>query len=265
MGNLISIITINFNNKGGLSKTIDSVLDQTFKEFEYIIIDGGSTDGSAEVIQEKKNNFSYSISEKDGGIYEAMNKGIEVATGKYLLFLNSGDYLSSPQVLQQAASYLTGIDIVYGDLYQDVRGRLVETIYPSKITPKYFFINSLPHPASFIKKELFEKYGNYNTRYKIVSDWEFFFLAVCKYNCSVHHIPVFVSVYNLIGMSHKSGNLPAREREMVIDNHFKEIKDFYEKKLKRERVILAPYKFFKRGYRFLLRMININRVYIKDI
>lgn len=262
---LISIITINFNNRDGLSKTIKSVVSQTACNYEYIIIDGASTDGSTDVIKENQAHLAFWVSEKDSGIYEAMNKGIAVAKGEYLLFLNSGDYLSSTGVIKQAAENFTGQDIVYGNLYQDVRGRLVETIYPSKISAKYFFTNSLPHPASFIKKELFEKYGGYNTGYKIVSDWEFFFLMVCKYNRSIKHINVFISVYNLIGLSHNSGSLPAQERKRVIGSHFQHLENHYKRILKIEKVVLAPYKLMKKGYRFLLRLIKINRVYIKDI
>lgn len=265
MSNLISIITINFNNKDGLVKTIDSVLSQTFTEIEYIIIDGASTDGSVEVLNTYKNRVAYCVSEKDNGIYEAMNKGIAIAKGEYLLFLNSGDYLSSSNILKEIIPQLTGEDIIYGNLYQDVCGRLVQTIYPPVITAKYFFSNSIPHPASFIRKELFTKYGYYNTKLKLVSDWEFFFLAVCKFNCSVKHIPFFVSVYNLVGLSRKSGTLPQEERKLVIDMHFHALKKKYEKTLKVEKILLIPLRVLKKGYRFVLRIFGVNRVYVKDI
>ncbi|MBQ3836958.1 MAG: glycosyltransferase, partial [Treponema sp.] len=106
---LISIITINYNNKDGLKKTIDSVAAQTFQGYEHIIVDGGSTDGSAEVIKDALKNkdyaahVSYWCSEKDGGIYPAMNKGVERAGGEYCLMLNSGDYLAGKSILEKAA------------------------------------------------------------------------------------------------------------------------------------------------------------------
>src|SRR5215213_3812369 len=96
-----SIISINLNNAEGLQKTFDSVFNQTFTDFEYIIIDGGSSDGSEEIIKENADKFSYWVSEKDDGIYDAMNKGIAKATGDYLLFLNSGDHLLDSSILQK--------------------------------------------------------------------------------------------------------------------------------------------------------------------
>ena len=115
----ISIITINFNNCKGLVQTLDSVAQQTYNNYEHIIIDGASTDGSKSIIEQYKNknpHVTYWVSEKDEGIYNAMNKGITHAQGQYLLFLNSGDYIE-PNILEQAATSLTGTDIIYGNLY----------------------------------------------------------------------------------------------------------------------------------------------------
>ena len=112
----LSIITINYNNKSGLEQTIKSVVNQNAeKHTEHIIIDGGSNDGSLDVIDENKEHFSYWCSEKDNGIYHAMNKGIAHATGEYLLFLNSGDFLE-PEVIATVLNELTGTDIIYGDI-----------------------------------------------------------------------------------------------------------------------------------------------------
>lgn len=262
---LISIITINLNNASGLKKTIESVASQSFNNYEYVVIDGGSTDGSFDIIEQNSAHVNHWVSEKDNGIYSAMNKGILAASGEYLLFLNSGDYLSAPDILQKISGYLGKEDIVYGNLYQLVKARLVETIYPATITAKYFFVNSIPHPASFIKKELFEKYGLYNTKYKIVSDWEFFFLAVCKHNCTTRHLPFFVTVYNLLGISHTQSSLSQSEREQVYQEHFLAYKKRYEPVLKIEKILFYPYRLFKRGLRFILRFFNIYRVYVRDL
>ena len=105
---LISIITVNYNDSSGLLKTIKSVIGQKFSDFEYIIIDGGSVDGSKDVILKHQEHFSHWVSEEDRGIYHAMNKGIKAARGEYLLFLNSGDYLHSEVVLQRVSSQLNG-------------------------------------------------------------------------------------------------------------------------------------------------------------
>ena len=112
----LSIITVNKNNAEGLRKTIESVVCQTFKDFEYIVIDGASTDESVAVIETYLANVTYWVSKPDRGIYEAINKGIKVAVGEYCLFLNSGDYLSSDSILEKAFSYGFFEDIVYGDV-----------------------------------------------------------------------------------------------------------------------------------------------------
>ena len=112
---LLTIITVNLNNYIGLSKTVESVIGQTFKDFEFIVIDGGSNDGSIEVIKKFARNINYWISESDKGIYNAMNKGIQKAQGQYSLFLNSGDSLYNSGVLQAVSQYLTGeFDLICG-------------------------------------------------------------------------------------------------------------------------------------------------------
>ena len=110
----LSVITINYNNKNGLIKTINSVINQTYKDFEFIIIDGGSTDGSLEVIQEYSGQINYWVSEPDNGIYHAMNKGIVMAKGEYCNFMNSGDCFFDEQVLKNAFSHNLSVDIFIG-------------------------------------------------------------------------------------------------------------------------------------------------------
>ncbi len=112
----LSIITVNLNNSAGLRKTIESIVKQTFKDFEYIIIDGGSTDGSAEVIKEFADKITYWVSEPDKGIYNAMNKGILHAKGEYLLFLNSGDWLADDDLLSKVFCEPRTADIIYGHM-----------------------------------------------------------------------------------------------------------------------------------------------------
>ena len=112
MNKKLSIITINYNNQSGLQRTVESIVNQTWKEFEYIVIDGGSTDGSAAYLESQNKIFDYWVSEKDLGIYNAMNKGIKAATGHYLLFLNSGDELLNDKVLAQNHHNLENKDLV---------------------------------------------------------------------------------------------------------------------------------------------------------
>ena len=189
----ISIITINYNNLEGLKRTVESVVHQTWQEFEYIIIDGGSTDGSKKYIEGQSEYIDYWVSEPDKGVYNAMNKGIEKALGTYLLFLNSGDVLYNDNVLLEIKkSLLLDMDIVYSDLWivgeQDKGFR---NRYPDFIDFPFLKQTSLGHPSTFIRKELFYTYGLYRTDLKIISDWAFFVKVFCLHkvsHCKVDHI-----------------------------------------------------------------------------
>ena len=141
----LSIITINLNNRDGLQKTIDSVVSQTFRDFEWIVIDGGSTDGSKELIEQYADHFSYWVSEPDKGIYNAMNKGIKVAKGEYLQFLNSGDWLVDEKALERCFWHESKADIAYGDLWFCNGEEKERYKYPNKLTLKYLYDFSLGH------------------------------------------------------------------------------------------------------------------------
>lgn len=193
MNKKLSIITINYNNLEGLKKTVESVVNQTWKEFEFIVIDGGSIDGSAAYIESQSEHIDYWVSEADQGVYYAMNKGIEVATGEYLLFLNSGDILYNDNMLFVIKkSLLLDMDIVYGDLWiVGEQGRGFRNRYPDFIDFPFLKQTSLGHPSTFMKKELFNTYGLYRTDLKIVSDWAFFVKVFCRHkvsHCKINHI-----------------------------------------------------------------------------
>lgn len=200
---LISIITINFNNKSGLLKTIESVVNQTYKSIEYIVIDGGSTDGSKECIEKYTSSINYYISEPDTGIYNAMNKGLAKASGVYLLFLNSGDYLHNNDVVKKVTQKLdSGLDIYYGNL--NFISKLDTKImkYPKELKFSYFYNGGyIPHPASFIKKSLFDLVGNYNENFKIISDWDFFVKAICKLDASYTYMDLTITDFDAYGIS----------------------------------------------------------------
>jgi len=203
---LISIITINYNNAGGLKKTIRSVLDQGLTDFEYIVIDGGSEDASKSIIEENASGLAYWVSEKDNGIYHAMNKGIARATGEYLLFLNSGDYIYKSDVLQALLENGGGAEIIYGDLVVSGTGGKRTKAYPAALTFDFFLHDSLPHPATLIKRTLFDRVGWYNEGNKIISDWEFFTHAICRFNATYHHVAVEVAVFPEDGLSANPAN-----------------------------------------------------------
>lgn len=219
---ILSIITINYNNKQGLIQTIESVVNQTWKDFEYLVVDGGSTDGSKDVITQHINDLTYWVSEPDKGIYNAMNKGIEMATGDYLLFLNSGDYLKDSSVLGKTIPQLDNIDIVYTDLEIITdKGHHVQN-YPDRLSFKHFFYSSLPHPASFIKKVLFVKYGVYDENLKICADWQFFIEAICKHNVTYKHLDLVLACHFANGISSIEESKPiiTKERNECLLSNF---------------------------------------------
>lgn len=207
----LSIITINYNNRDGLRKTIESVVSQTFSDFEYVVIDGGSTDGSVEVIKEYADRIDYWVSERDKGIYNAMNKGAFAAHGEYLLFLNSGDALYEKDVLQKVFESRPEADIVSCNLISD-NGKVMPV--PQAVTFEFFIQGTLPHPSTFIKRELFEKHS-YDERYKISADWEFFMFVLVKLNASYQALPHIVSVFDTTGISSTKG-MDTKEKELLV-------------------------------------------------
>ena len=227
----VGIITINYNNIKGLQKTFDSVFSQQNIDFDYYVIDGGSTDGSKEIIEDFSDKITLWISEKDNGIYNAMNKGIQKATSEYLLFLNSGDFFTDNTALSKALAYLDE-DLVYFNLkICENNGTSFIKKYPNKLTFSYFLKDTLPHPACFIKKSLFVNYGTYNESLKIVSDWEFFIHAVCKFQCSYKYVDKEITSFIADGISSKIENfkLIHQEREQVITKNYLSFMDDYNK------------------------------------
>ena len=210
----LSIITVNLNNKSGLEKTIQSVSQQNYKDYEHIIIDAGSTDGSLKIIEDKKNLFSYWVSEPDRGIYHGMNKGINKASGKYILFLNSGDYLLSKDALSIDFKTITQ-DIVYGYLTHNNNNVLNTSAYKDNIDLGFFFVSTLPHGSTFIKRELFLNYGLYKTDYIIVSDWIFFLERIVIDSCSTFNLNKAVSVFTVGGISTRPENKELVKQERV--------------------------------------------------
>lgn len=220
----ISIITINYNNLDGLKKTIQSVVGQSYKDFEYIVIDGGSTDGSASYIQQHVSSINYNVSEKDTGIYNAMNKGIKVATGEYLLFLNSGDSFASAQVLEKVLPFLElNKGFIFGNMTLSKNNNIISKLTPpTKLDFSYFVGNSLPHPATFIKRQLFITNFFYNEKLKIIADWEFFIYCICKQNISYQHTNETISDFDNSGVSSQIKNKQkiTIEENQVFKHHF---------------------------------------------
>lgn len=226
----LSIITINLNNAEGLRKTIESVVCQTFNNFEFIVIDGASTDGSVETIKEFENRITYWVSEPDKGIYNAMNKGILKAKGEYLLMLNSGDVFYSEATLEKVFNSILDKDIVYGNVVWTKKNEIdFISNFPDRLKFSYFINSSLGHQAAFIKRDLHSKVGLYNEKYRIVSDWSFFLLALFKSNCSFKHIDIEVVKSERDGISclPQNSELILSEKQHFLKSEFSLFLDEY--------------------------------------
>lgn len=241
----LSIITINLNNVEGLKKTMKSVFEQSATDFEYIVIDGGSQDGSLDTIQdfEKRKGPKYInqrfiwISEADNGIYHAMNKGIKIARGEYCQFLNSGDWLVKYDVTEKMLSTMSDCSIFYGNMLKiSSNGKIfTDTCGAGELTMLSFYLGGMNHSPTYIKRELFEKYGLYDENYKIVSDWKWFLNVICMKNESYKYINLDVAYFDMTGISSTNKELDSQERHKVLSEMIPQciIKDYdlYFKKI----------------------------------
>ena len=205
----LSIVTINYNNLEGLRKTIDSVLSQTWHDFEWIIIDGGSTDGSKELIEETANKLaasdfnplSYWCSEPDNGIYNAMNKGIKHCNGEYINFMNSGDCFYDTHTLKKVFNIHHTADILYGIMLRP-NGEINNKPNMKPDLRWYdFYWETLGHQAQFTHLTLLHKLGGFDETYPILADWNFNALAISEYHASHEFLPFVVAQYEGGGLS----------------------------------------------------------------
>lgn len=214
----LSIITINLNNREGLLDTINSVLMQTcYEQIEYVIVDGGSNDGSLEILKDCDKSIRY-ISESDNGIYNAMNKGTEMATGDYLLFLNSGDVLYDCRVIEDIYPALdSDADLLVGRIIDN------KTMVPSpwgyEITMLSLYKSFIPHQSTFIKKSKMIKFM-YDESYKISSDWKFFIQSLILDNCTYSWTDRIVTLYDHYGVSNTNSDLGRHERLSILNEFF---------------------------------------------
>lgn len=222
----LTIITINRNNREGLVKTLASVLSQRRDDFEYVLIDGGSTDGSVETIQEFAEHFGNRlkwVSEPDKGIYNAMNKGIGMATGDYLQFLNSGDCLVSDDVTEKMFEALDkngNPSILYGNMLKDMPDGQVfrdKSFAGRDITFLGFFNGTLNHSPAYIRKDLFDKFGLYDESLKIVSDWKWYLQVIVLGGEKPVYTDIDVSLFDMNGISETNKDLDRKERTLVLE------------------------------------------------
>lgn len=212
-----SIITVNYNNKEGLRKTIESVVHQTYRDFEFIVIDGGSTDGSIDILKEYDQQINYWVSEKDSGIYNAMNKGIKKAIGDYLNFMNSGDCFYQNDVLETVNSKKSTADMIVGrDYHFDIVSKQGFTaILPPRLSMLTFVNDTLPHQSTFFKKELFNE-SLYDETLRYAADMKFYLQKICVDQCSVLFIDDIICQREPNGISMINLNKCKEEYKTIV-------------------------------------------------
>ncbi len=213
---MFSIITVVYNDVKNIEKTIKSVLNQTYKDFEYIIIDGKSDDGTVEKIKKYEKEIDYWVSEKDKGIYDAMNKGARKAKGKYVYFLNCGDIFYSKGVLEEVSQKLgKGVDLIFGKTLKIYQG--YTTVTPLKIEDLKFGIMPC-HQATFVKTAVLEELGFFNSSFKSAADFDFYCRFYLK-GYTHEKMDVFISKFLTGGFSSdKRNSYP--EGVVLIKKHF---------------------------------------------
>ena len=219
----ISIITSVYNNKNTIIDAIESILNQTYNNIEYIVVDGASSDGTVDVIQKYKDNIATFVSERDKGIYDGLNKGISLATGDVIAFLHSDDLYASNDVIQMIVDEFQkdkSLDGVYGDLIYTPKGDTSKVLRYWK--SREFNVELLKkgwmpaHPTFFVKKEVYDKYGSFDLNFKISGDYDFM-LRVLSSAIKVKYIPKVFYKMRMGGESNKSlKNIIQKSREDLL-------------------------------------------------
>lgn len=207
-----SIITINYNNREGLRKTIESVINQTYTDFEYIVIDGGSTDGSVEVINQYVTQIDYWVSEPDNGLYNAMNKGIAQAHGEYLNFMNSGDCFYNKTILSKFSDY--NEDIIAA---QNICKQNVSHYKLGEYSLYDFCTYGFNHQAMVIKRNLFE-HELYDDDFKIIADWKFVIRMAVLHNAKF-------KCYDFIAAKTEPAGVSMRSYDKIKEEKSKTLKE----------------------------------------
>lgn len=263
----LSIITINLNNAIGLQKTMESVFEQTNHDYEWIVIDGGSTDGSVSLLECHRDRIQFWKSEPDGGIYSAMNKGIRASKGEYLLFLNSGDCFANKGVVDcfhnqhHSTDFVVGRSITEGDDLSVSTNRVLVSSLEETIFR--LCVSAFLHQATFIRRNTFQKYGLYREDKKLASDWFFSVNALIKGSASVSNLPILVAVCEKDGISSRMHQELYKERQDLINENpgFAVLFNFYRDNrdivaaLKDSRSVFFLFRVYYFFYRKLKRVL----------
>lgn len=208
----VSVITTCYNSESTILGTLESVQNQTYQNIEHVIIDGGSTDNSIDIIKENMNENTLLISEKDGGCYDAFNKGIKISSGDLVGFLHSDDIFYSDNVIEKYCEKINDAPGIYGDLiYVDSENINKKIRYwkSKRFNKNNFYLGWMPaHPTLYLRKEIYEKYGNYRLDYGTGADCEFMLRVLFKNNIRCEYYPKIITRMRVGGLS--SNNLKDR-------------------------------------------------------
>jgi glycosyltransferase involved in cell wall biosynthesis len=245
---LISIITVCFNSERTIKKTIESVLYQEYNFFEYIIVDGNSSDSTLQIINEFNLDKRISIiSEPDKGIYDAINKGINKANGEIIAILNSDDFYYDQSILSKiVAGFSEETDLVYSDICFINKKQKISRYFSSKYFNKYFFYFGMmpPHPSIFVRRKLYENFGLYKTTYRIAADFEFFLRVFLNSDNYAKYLPMLSVIMNEGGAS--NGTL---YRRITLNNEI--LKSFKENGIK-SNYAFVYLKYFIKIFQYIL-------------
>jgi glycosyltransferase involved in cell wall biosynthesis len=260
----LSIITVNKNNAAGLEKTMQSVVTQTFTDFEYIVIDGGSDDGSVEIIKKYMDELTYWVSEPDSGIYNGMNKGIKQALGDYCLFLNSDDWLIEAETLANVFDEIAGLDeadVYYSDCITD-GNYLIKS--PAYISIDDLILVNINHQNSIIRRFLFLEHGLYNENLTITADWEFWLKEKWQHGSKFKYIKTNIAKYDISGISSRIDY--SNQHNIILHNIFPDLSgpliEWKDYRKSTYYTIIAEFgntkmlKFILKVYLFVLRRIH---------
>lgn len=270
-----TVVTACYNAENELEETIKSVLAQSYSNIEYIIVDGQSEDGTAEILEKYRDAVSLIIREKDSGVFEAMNKGIGAATGEVLFFLNAGDVFYNDRVLEHVADQFSAVetDIIYGEviIYNPITGYNFLTNH-SNVDKRFFYFNTLCHQGVFIKKSLFKQCGLHVQNYKISGDYEWFLRAVFKHRARLHQMDLIISIFKFDGLSSRREleELHRQERKTIQKSYFKPWETFiFENSLPYKNrtgklLNLSIYKILRKIFRWNTCRIEISKEFWKQ-
>jgi len=216
--NKISVITVVYNSKAFIEDTISSVINQSYKNIEYIIIDGGSTDGTIEIIKKYKNHISYLISEPDNGIFDAMNKGLMKATGEFIIFMNAGDTFVDKSIIQLVFNrdITTKTGVVFGDVYSKYKSKLQREHYtPFYLNKKRIRPMGISHQSIFVKTTLAQSIG-FSAQFKVAADYDLI-NQIYKKEYEFLDVGFPISIYDTTGFSAKNRKLAFKEVGIICN------------------------------------------------